>query len=145
MVSIDTNKKIENNDKFVRYFIKGDPVALQRFRLGHGHIFDGQKSEKVIHGIDLQYQHDDRPFYEGPLKLVIEFHFKKTKSNKKSVTGDWFFYRPDLSNLIKYVEDVANNILYHDDCLIAQIYAKKIYSDEPHTEFYIEELNEKSK
>jgi Holliday junction resolvase RusA-like endonuclease len=48
--------------------------------------------------------------------------------------------RPDLSNLIKFIEDIAIGILYGDDSIIAEIYARKCYDATPRTEFELIQL-----
>jgi Holliday junction resolvase RusA-like endonuclease len=64
---------------------------------------------------------------------------KSREKFKDSLMGTYHFYTPDTSNMVKYVEDVANGILYKDDCSIAKVIATKIYG-EPRTEFTITEL-----
>jgi hypothetical protein len=41
--------------------------------------------------------------------------------------------KPDLSNLIKFYEDCANGILFHDDKQIVELKSKKKYSLNPRT------------
>jgi len=48
--------------------------------------------------------------------------------------------KPDISNLLKFVEDVASGVLFHDDSLIVQVHARKIYSIEGGTLFTMREL-----
>ena len=50
-------------------------------------------------------------------------------------------FKPDLSNLIKFVEDLANGIIYKDDSQISCITACKVYSQYPRTEFTISSLS----
>ena len=50
------------------------------------------------------------------------------------------YSRPDLSNLIKFIEDVATGILYKDDCIIAELVSYKHYDTNPRTEFMITPL-----
>ena len=47
--------------------------------------------------------------------------------------------KPDLSNMIKFIEDVCKGIVYNDDEQIVQITAYKRYDLEPRTEFEIYE------
>lgn len=47
-------------------------------------------------------------------------------------------YKPDLSNLIKMVEDVSVDAgLITDDAIIASVFSVKLYGDEPRTSFII--------
>lgn len=119
------------------YVIKGDPIPLARHRMGAHGAYDIQKKEKLMVGITLASQHDRLPLYEGYLELDITFYLKTSK--KKPKTG-WHNFKPDLSNLVKFVEDVGSGILYVDDSIISSIIAKKMYDENPRTEFTIREL-----
>ncbi len=41
--------------------------------------------------------------------------------------------KPDLDNLIKFVKDCANGVLWHDDSQVNNIQASKLYSVSPST------------
>ena len=67
------------------------------------------------------------------------------KSNKKKLAtygGTYHHIKPDLSNMLKFTEDVAQSIIYADDCIIAEISAKKIYDHNPRTEFFFTQLKQ---
>ena len=51
-------------------------------------------------------------------------------------------FAPDLSNLIKLLEDaiVDTKVVLTDDRIISKIIAKKVYDDNPRTEFILREL-----
>lgn len=61
------------------------------------------------------------------------------KARLKSI-GEPHQKKPDISNLIKFTEDALNEILWEDDSVIAEIKAKKIYSEEPKTIITVEKL-----
>ncbi len=124
----------------ITYIIKGDPTALKRPRIGRDHIYDPQATLKLVLGLELQRQHGERRKYEGPLAFDIIFFMRIPTKSPKSIHKKYHMYRPDASNLLKLYEDVATGILYHDDCLIAQISATKIYDINPRVEFTITEL-----
>lgn len=124
------------------YTLHGDPIALARARFGNAKVYDSQKQHKLICGLELRRQHGDFPLFTGPLQLTITFYMGIPQKRKK-LCGCYHACRPDTSNLIKFIEDVASNgILYKDDALIAVIQAQKVYSDEPRTEFTITALGE---
>ena len=53
-----------------------------------------------------------------------------------------YTHKPDLDNLVKWICDAAsNNVLYHDDAIIASIATKKLYDYEPRTIFTISEID----
>ena len=120
------------------YIIKGDPIALARPRVGGKKVYDAQKHEKLVAGIDLRNQHGKRSFYSGPLHLRVVFYLKLPRDNHIQ-EGDPHISKPDLSNLIKFIEDIGTGILYEDDKWISCIEAHKVYGKEPRTEFTIEE------
>lgn len=126
------------------YVIPGIPIPLQRHRHNNvGNTWDAQKQNKVRTGIEIQAQHAHRRFYEGPLHMDIRFYFPIPLRGKRS-TESWsnrkHCIKPDISNCIKYIEDVCSKLIFYDDCLIASIYSEKLYDYEPRTEFYIIEL-----
>ena len=80
-----------------------------------------------------------------PVALSVDFFFKPTKSETtkkflENIQNDDYPYikKPDLSNLMKAIEDSMNKIVYKDD---NQIYnytnVSKFYSTNPRTEITI--------
>jgi len=132
----------------VVYVIPGDPVPLARARCGNGRFYDSQKNIKVCAGIYLQQQHQDGIIFSGPVTLTANFYLYLPRRRSKKDTrheNSPHFYRPDLSNLIKFVEDLITDVeIWKDDCIISEIYAKKIYSSEPRTELIIERYHEQN-
>ena len=133
-------EKIGPSGKSMSYIIDGDPVPLARHRHGTAHGWDSQKQIKFAIGMQITNQHDNLPFLEGPLKLEITFYMPIPKKGPKSLHGTIHSIRPDLDNLIKMICDVANGIIYKDDCTVASIIAQKQYSVSPRTEFTITEM-----
>lgn len=118
----------------IKYIIKGEPIALARPRHGRNNqIYDSQRNEKLVNGITLLAQHHDRPMYTGPLHLDVTF-FMPIKPTGKKKDG-YHSYTPDLDNMIKWVCDISNNVLFVDDCIVAKITAAKVYDRVPRTEF----------
>ncbi len=124
------------------YVIQGDPIPLSRARIGHGsrHMFDAQKDAKRIFAIHIQRQQEEELIDTGPIHLDVVFYMKMPKiktRNKPNKRFQYHFYKPDLSNLLKFIEDVSNKILFNDDCQIAFITARKVYHEQPRTEFRV--------
>lgn len=124
------------------YVIQGDPIPLSRARIGFGarHMFDSQKESKRIYAIHIQNQQGQDPILSGPVHLDITFFMKMPKLSPRKQPDKrhaYHFYKPDLSNLLKFVEDVATKVIYNDDCQIAIITARKVYHESPRTEFHI--------
>lgn len=121
------------------FIIPGDPTPLARPRFTAKKIYDSQKNLKLVASLTLQQQNNNAPFLIGPLHLDVTFFMKTPLStsakHKQSLYGKPHIFKADLDNLIKYVADICSNVIYHDDCIIAAITARKIYSDKPRTEF----------
>ena len=134
--------------KFKRFVILGDPTPLARPRYtGNRRVYDCQKEKKLIAGIEMQRQLEDNFIkFEGPLSMEIFFFMpiaaSMSPSKREKRIGTYHSARPDLSNMIKFYEDVGNELLYHDDCYIAIINAKKVYDEIPRTEIIIRKLEE---
>lgn len=126
------------------YILKGDPIPLARARHAYTHVYDSQKKEKLIGSIHIKKQHNQEPLFTGPLSLNITFYVPMPTSwsgkKKMELEETPVHVKPDLSNYIKFVEDIANGIIYTDDSLIASITSQKLYSYEPRTEFIISEI-----
>jgi Holliday junction resolvase RusA-like endonuclease len=107
-------------------------------------VYDCQKQEKLVDGLQVRQQIKSSwiPWKRIPLKLTVRFYFGEARSSRKAETGGvrdgWHIKRPDLSNLIKYIEDVCQGIVYDDDCSIVQICASKEFSTQSYTEFWFD-------
>lgn len=131
--------------KSITYIIPGTPTAWKRPGHVDGRFYNRQTQERLLAGMQIKNQHGNNRQFAGPLQLDIVFYFAMPKTRSKehgALIYTPMYFRPDTSNLIKHIEDTCESILYHDDCLITDIYAKKRYSDKPYTEFTILELNE---
>ena len=76
----------------------------------------------------------------------MTFYFQIPRTSQKRtelLRGTYHFYKPDLSNCIKYVEDVCSKVLYRDDCLVSSVVAFKRYDTNPRTEFTVRVLRGK--
>lgn len=122
-----------------RYIIPYDPIAWARPVPRHSRVWDAQKNLKFSWGIVIAKQHENLPLFKGPLHLDIHFYFKIPKKKKDS---KYYIAKPDLSNLIKLIEDICTGILYEDDRLIVYITSTKTYDAQPRTEFSIYEIGE---
>lgn len=136
------------------YKLDGPPIPLRRPKLTTfpvPHAYDSQKQVKAESQLELRFQHGYCKLIEGPISLEITFFMKipasYSKKKKDALIDQPHIKKPDLSNLIKYLEDVAQGIIFRDDAIIDKITAKKQYSDNPRTEFIIrtERDNEEAK
>ena len=120
------------------FIIPGKPIPLARPRLGKNTTYDSQKKHKLLAGINLKCQMRSQIPPKCPLSIEIAFfmpipsHISKKK--KQLLEGQPHHKKPDIDNLIKFVLDVANGILFIDDSVICKIVARKVYSNQPRTE-----------
>lgn len=126
----------------MKFEIPGRPLPLSRPFYGKKVIFDKSKKDKQNFALQCKYMAPFRPL-EGVLSLDLEFYFKRPKShyrtgkNSHLIKDKFCEYHvnvPDLSNLIKFVEDALIGLFYKDDRQIAIINAVKYYCNEKHTE-----------
>lgn len=105
--------------------------------------FDTQKTEKLLWGIHMRDQFQGS-FLVGPLHLDVLFAMpisqKLNVKQRELVHGTWHIIRPDSSNLLKLIEDIAQGLVYQDDCTIAKITLEKKYDKEPRTQFTLTEM-----
>lgn len=97
------------------------PLSRPRFSKHTGKAFDSQKKDKQLLGL-LFRTHFKTPL-TTPISLKIEFNYLSAKK------GTAMTSRPDLDNLIKFVLDAGNGIIWADDALIYELSAVKRYSD----------------
>lgn len=118
------------------YQVLGVPVPLARPRFSRNGIYDSQVSLKKEFVSRIQEDLPSIPL-EGPLSLEVTFYFAIPAFYGKVKRAEFQSApcpkKPDLSNLIKFVEDSLNGILYKDDSQITSITASKLYADVPRT------------
>lgn len=83
---------------------------------------------------------------EGPIRLVCHFYFLPPKSTSDTIAEKmlnneiYFIKKPDLSNLVKFIEDCCTGILWKDDNQIVCVTAEKHYGKTENTILYVEEM-----
>ena len=127
-----------------KYIVLGDPIPLARPRFSKGHVFDSQKLKKLNISSMIMHQHGCKKKFTGAVHLEVIFFMgipsSISKKKKEQIEGSPHKCRPDFSNLLKFIEDVAQDILYDDDCIIASVCGSKVYSTQPRTEMIVTEL-----
>ena len=114
------------------FTIQGNPISLNRPRFSLGKIYDSQKQEKLLVGLILKSQLISS--LVGNLSMDIKFYFPISRAvshkKQKELRGTFRGVRPDLSNCIKFYEDVMQNVgIYKDDAQIVEITSQKLYDD----------------
>lgn len=124
--------------------ILGDPIPLARPRFGRGgKIFTPAHCQNAKRRIALEAlcsMKGHRKFH-GPLDVEIHFELKMPKKPKDyQAQGKPHISTPDLSNLIKLVEDALNDVVWYDDALISKILSTKFYGANPSTTVVVRSL-----
>jgi Holliday junction resolvase RusA-like endonuclease len=121
--------------------IPGNPLAKKRPRFARRGKFvttyNAQESEEGKFICLMQSQlngHDPIPA-GTPIKLNLIFYMPipESISKKKLQAGIFHTKKPDLDNLIKFVKDCLNGVVWHDDSQVNDIQASKVYNVSPST------------
>lgn len=79
-----------------------------------------------------------RPLLDCPVYLSATFYFLKPKSAKQS--DIYKGTKPDLSKLIRAVEDAMTQVVYVDDSRIVGVGASKLFGDPPRVEIVVSDV-----
>jgi Holliday junction resolvase RusA-like endonuclease len=96
-----------------------------------GHHYTPEKTRLAAVDIKSQLLRGDIPLFKGPLELTAAFYFIRPKSVPQSKRPK-HTVKPDLSNLVKLLEDSCNGLLWLDDCQIVSLILDKYYVEESH-------------
>jgi Holliday junction resolvase RusA-like endonuclease len=127
------------------YTVIGDPIPLFRAKPNyHSRVmFDSQKNLRMYWRCLLEKMHGRKAQYSGPLRLeVIAFiELPATKKKRADLLNSYHQSPPDSSNILKWVEDCAQEVLFKNDCAIADSRCIKVWTNNPKTIFIITELD----
>lgn len=128
----------------MRFVVKGTPTPLKRHRTCKGRTYNPQSVEMNLFGwyVKTQSEMPEKPIdYPIMVNMIFYMPIPKSFSKKKQekLIDSPHIKKPDLSNLIKFVEDSLNGILWRDDSIICNLISRKIYSRVPRTVITIEE------
>lgn len=133
--------------------IPGSPIGQGRPKFstinGHAKAYDPEKSRNYkayVRMLATQAMKDSGfTMIEGPCCLSIDAYFEVPKSKSKkfreaALSGlEYPTKKPDLSNIVKGIEDAINNLVYKDDACIVSLSVCKFYSEVPRVEVVISE------
>lgn len=129
--------------------IPGIPIAKKRprfFRRGKFvGTYNAQETEEGRFMFELHRLFNETPL-EGPLKLKLVFAMPIPKSLSKAKIKEILAgtlrhtKKPDLDNLVKFVKDCCNGVIWKDDSQVFELKARKEYSDIAKTFIEIEEV-----
>lgn len=122
-----------------RFRIPGKPVPKLRPRIG----WRGRKPCLINPQTEIENWYRSlligaigpvRPIFTGPVVTNYEFCFKRPKSHFKKSGGlkkgapEQHTQKPDLDNLIKFINDCCNKIIFKDDTQIVLDYSIKLWT-----------------
>lgn len=124
--------------------IPGTPIAKKRPRFARRGKFvttyNPQESEEGKFICLMQTQlHGHQPIPAGtPVHLAARFAmpFPASMSQKKRADAV-HTKKPDVDNMLKFLKDCANGVIWHDDSQVVSVSGEKFYADEPRTTFYV--------
>jgi Holliday junction resolvase RusA-like endonuclease len=137
--------------KEIRLTIPGKPIPLSR--AGHGQFggkFLTAPTSKQIGLVVDTWERAGEPRFgdDVPLQLLATFLFERPASHfgtgrnagkLKPSARPFPIGRPDLSNLLKLVEDALNGNAFKDDSRIVEAWPTKAYADRARTEIVLRE------
>jgi len=122
--------------------ICGDPIAQKRPRFSRQgkfvRVYSCQETEAGKFRWDMAHQADGIKAPQGvPVALACDFIMPIPSSisqKKKEAMDDTpHVKKPDLDNLVKFVKDCANGVLWDDDSQVCNLTAAKRYGQLPRT------------
>lgn len=123
-------------------YLPGDPVSQQRARIFAKGAMDPCWKAKEQHRAYIRERYKIEYVTEpSEIHLVFSYAYLKTTSKAKRVPS-WKGTRPDIDNLVKYILDMSNGLLWEDDSCVATIYATKIFTDTACTVVHIRPVTE---
>jgi Holliday junction resolvase RusA-like endonuclease len=109
------------------FFVPGVPVQEGNIAFGKGHSYHREgKRLSVWRGAVAEAAKEamaGAPPFEGAVRLSVLFTYEPTR--RKPDPGAWKKTRPDLSKLVRAVEDALSGVCYVDDNQIADLQAAK--------------------
>lgn len=120
----------------------GTPVAFARTRIGpRGHLFTPSLQRNATAAMRLAAEGAMREagatMLDEPLAMDLLAEFLPPASWSKKKQGEALLgirrpgKKPDIDNLVKLVGDAMTGIVFRDDCLIVELYVRKIYGTQP--------------
>lgn len=124
----------------MNYILIGEPISSCRAQHLKKRIWDVQQKKKMLHRVNLENQHGNKPPLEGPLRLEVTFSFVP-KPSVMSPHFDPHIPLYDIDRLLNFIFEIGTGTLFENDRQIIEIKATKRYSDEPQTTFTLEKIH----
>lgn len=129
-------------DEQVSVVIFGDPIAQKRPRFSRQgkfvRVYSCQDTEAGKFRWDMAHQADGIKAPQG-VPVALQCHFimpipaSISQKKKDALNDSPHVKKPDLDNLVKFVKDCANGVLWDDDSQVCDLVAAKRYGQSPRT------------
>lgn len=136
----------------MKLIIPYNPIAKKRprfARVGKGYkVYSLQVEQENAFKWEIKSQYRGKPL-ECAVAVSIIFYMYIPKSitkGKRLLMQQNVIHhtkKPDIDNLVKFVLDCMNGIIFKDDTQVVILTAKKWYGDNPRTEIVVDELKNK--
>lgn len=107
----------------VTYTIRGVPVSVIKSSHVARKVLDPYNLRRMNYQQQLSHQHNDKPLLTGTWALEAHFMFEPPK-NKQST----LFVPSPLTSLLRFVDDIAQGIIYDNECIIHKLEVEKNYT-----------------
>lgn len=132
----------------IRFMVPGAPQPKERARTTRKGSYTPKKTREyeALVGWHGRIAMGDRALLTGPLSITVTIHRqlqqRATREQREQAARGllWCDKRPDADNYVKGALDALNGVLWRDDGQIAELVARKIYSEEPGLEIEAREL-----
>jgi Holliday junction resolvase RusA-like endonuclease len=125
--------------------IPGPPVGKQRAHVcKSGHAFTPVKTVNYEALVKQTFavKYPDFVPMPGPVRMILSIYLMESKETQRKLKKGVKLYptiKPDISNILKSIEDALNGLAYVDDKQIISVYAEKKYSLRPCVEVIVAE------
>lgn len=141
----------QERELMIYFKVMGEPVGKGRPRLttrgGYAHAYTPKKTSDYEEKLKFAFMStncEKMPVYEKGIPLKVEMtiafgipkSFNKTKAEQARLGLIAPTKKPDVDNVIKCL-DALNGLAFNDDSQITEIFAEKIYAEEPYLEVKI--------
>lgn len=128
----------------MKIILPGNPIPKHRPRfLKNGRAYNDQRQYMNDLSFMVKAQYNG-PILTGPVSIDVTFFMKIptyiSKLKQSNLKGTHHCSKCDLDNLLKFLWDLLSGIIFEDDCQIALCSSRKLWSDEPRTEFEVSKL-----
>lgn len=117
------------------FVITGEPVSYPENQSKNYRSWNDHRRFTAKYEVDLGNQFEGQALMNGPLLMEIDFYFS-SKTGQRKIHST----KPDLYNLVRFIEKACSGIIYENDCLLTQIVASKKYDQQPRTQFKISRI-----